>query len=383
MARARDIQEIINYRKCIDFIDNESQKKDDSISEELIFKLHSTIVYRILSEDQSGKLRDKQVVIRNSENGEITFRPPTSIEVPYLLKEYVYWVNNTKKDDMHPVIKAGIAHHELVRIHPFLDGNGRVARIIATLIMLRGGYDIRRFFSLEEYYDRDAISYYENLQKATTGDMTSWLEYFTFGASTEFEKIKDQIMRLSKDAKLKEKFGGQQIFLTDRQIKLLEAIIREYSESSEPVGSKTVVAKYSIKASPATIRNEMAALLEDGFLEMMHTSSGRIPTSRAFRYFVERLMHEDELPVLQEVAVKQRLWPQRFEFEKLLRNAEANAHFQGLNVDELIIKTIVCNRASAPSRYGRIPGRSSKRTSVWLVLSAKEKMDSKNDQKKQ
>lgn len=70
-------------------------------------------------------------------------------------------------------------------------------------------------------------------------------------------------------------------------------------------------------------------------------------------------------------------------FEKLLRNAEANAHFQGLNVDELIIKTIVCNRASAPSRYGRIPGRSSKRTSVWLVLSAKEKMDSKNDQKKQ
>ena len=224
MARARDIQEIINYRKCIDFIDNESQKKDDSISEELIFKLHSTIVYRILSEDQSGKLRDKQVVIRNSENGEITFRPPTSIEVPYLLKEYVYWVNNTKKDDMHPVIKAGIAHHELVRIHPFLDGNGRVARIIATLIMLRGGYDIRRFFSLEEYYDRDAISYYENLQKATTGDMTSWLEYFTFGASTEFEKIKDQIMRLSKDAKLKEKFGGQQIFLTDRQIKLIEYI---------------------------------------------------------------------------------------------------------------------------------------------------------------
>lgn len=112
-----------------------------------------------------------------------------------------------------------------------------------------------------------------------------------------------------------------EIGLTDRQIKLLEAIILEYSESSEPVGSKTVVKKYSIKASPATIRNEMAALLEDGYLEMMHTSSGRIPTSRAFRYFVEKLMTEDELPVLQEVAVKQRLWPQRFEFGKLLRNA--------------------------------------------------------------
>jgi transcriptional regulator of heat shock response len=111
------------------------------------------------------------------------------------------------------------------------------------------------------------------------------------------------------------------VALSDRQIKLLEAIIREYSESSEPVGSKTVVRKYAMKVSPATIRNEMAALLEDGFLEMMHTSSGRVPTSRAFRFFIEELMEEDELPVLQEVAVKQRLWPQRFEFEKLLRNA--------------------------------------------------------------
>jgi len=111
------------------------------------------------------------------------------------------------------------------------------------------------------------------------------------------------------------------IGLTTRQIKLLEAIIREYSESSEPVGSKTVVRKYAMKVSPATVRNEMAALLEDGFLEMMHTSSGRVPTSRAFRFFIEELMEEDELPVLQEVAVKQRLWPQRFEVEKLLRNA--------------------------------------------------------------
>lgn len=109
--------------------------------------------------------------------------------------------------------------------------------------------------------------------------------------------------------------------LTERQIRLLEAIIKEYSESSVPVGSKTVVKKYALKVSPATIRNEMASLLEDGFLEMMHTSSGRVPTSRAFRFFIEELMQEDELPVLQEVAIKQRLWPQRYEFEKMLRQA--------------------------------------------------------------
>lgn len=109
--------------------------------------------------------------------------------------------------------------------------------------------------------------------------------------------------------------------LTERQIRLLEAIIKEYSESCAPVGSKSVVKKYSLKVSPATIRNEMASLLEDGFLEMRHTSSGRVPTSRAFRFFIEELMEEEDLPVLQEIAIKQRLWPQRYEFEKMLRQA--------------------------------------------------------------
>lgn len=112
--------------------------------------------------------------------------------------------------------------------------------------------------------------------------------------------------------------------LTKRQTKLLEAIIKEYSKTSSPVGSKTVVKKYSLKVSPATVRNEMACLLEEGFLEMIHTSSGRIPTSQAFRFFIEEMMEEEDLPVLQEVAFKQKLWPQRFEFEKLFREAVLN-----------------------------------------------------------
>lgn len=109
--------------------------------------------------------------------------------------------------------------------------------------------------------------------------------------------------------------------LTERQVKLLNAIIKEYVESTEPVGSQILVRKYNLKYSPATVRNEMARLLEEGFLQMLHTSSGRIPTSMAYRLFLTDLMEEEELPVLQEVALKQRLWPHRFEFEKLLRQA--------------------------------------------------------------
>ena len=109
--------------------------------------------------------------------------------------------------------------------------------------------------------------------------------------------------------------------ISDRQIKLLNAIISEYISTAEPVGSVDVVHKYNFKYSPATARNEMARLLELGFLEMVHTSSGRVPTAMAYRLFLDQIMQEEDMPVLQEVAMKQRLWPSRFEFDRLLRQA--------------------------------------------------------------
>lgn len=109
--------------------------------------------------------------------------------------------------------------------------------------------------------------------------------------------------------------------LSERQIQLLGAIIKEYIESTEPVGSQVLVQKYNLKLSPATVRNEMARLLEGGFLAMLHTSSGRIPTPMAYRFFLSEIMQEEELPVLHEVAMKQRLWPNRYDLEKLLRQA--------------------------------------------------------------
>ena len=107
--------------------------------------------------------------------------------------------------------------------------------------------------------------------------------------------------------------------LTDRQIELLQAIIDEYIDTAEPVGSVEIVKNHNLRCSAATVRNEMAKLIDLGFLEMLHTSSGRVPTKMAYRLYIEDLMEEEEIPVLQEVALKQRLWSNRFEFEKLLR----------------------------------------------------------------
>lgn len=87
--------------------------------------------------------------------------------------------------------------------------------------------------------------------------------------------------------------------LTERQGHLLEALIREYIRTAEPVASERLAARFRISASSATIRNEMAALEEAGFLSQPHTSAGRIPTEQGYRYYIEHCLsegHGDKVP---------------------------------------------------------------------------------------
>lgn len=84
--------------------------------------------------------------------------------------------------------------------------------------------------------------------------------------------------------------------LTERQKTLLLLIIRDYIESAQPVGSKRLAEHYRIRLSSATIRNEMAALTEMGYLRQPHTSAGRVPTEEGYRYFVSQMMNQAELP---------------------------------------------------------------------------------------
>jgi Fic family protein len=271
IGRPRDVQEIINYRRLLEVIEEEANRKIERITESLVKKFHRTVVHNILTPEQTGEYRVKQVVIRNSETGEVTFRPPSALEVPFLMREFLYWLNKADDDELHPILRAGITHHELVRIHPFIDGNGRVARALSTLILFLGKYDIRRFFSLEEYYDKDAVSYYENLKKASDGDLTAWLEYFTLGVAIEFERIKKKVLKLSKDTYLKEKLGGKQVFLTERQTKIIE-----YIQSVGFLQNQSFNEVFS-DVSEDTVLRDLKDLMENGIIK-------KIGKTKASRY---------------------------------------------------------------------------------------------------
>ena len=223
VGRERDIQEVLNYRMVLKFIE---EYNNSEITQDALKHVHALTVNRILPDAVVGEYRRTQVVVKNSQTGEVTFRPPPAIEIPFLLDAFLRWFNETKPEDMNAVLKSGIMHYELVRIHPFLDGNGRVARAVATLALFKEGYDIKRFFSLEEYYDREPQAYYDALQSVgkAGGNLTSWLEYFTEGLAIELTRIKEKVKSLSTDLKIKKSLGGQQLALSERQIKIVEFI---------------------------------------------------------------------------------------------------------------------------------------------------------------
>lgn len=109
--------------------------------------------------------------------------------------------------------------------------------------------------------------------------------------------------------------------LTDRQTRILKAVIEEYMETAEPVGSENLEKKYELGVSPATIRNETAKLTEAGYLKQPHTSAGRIPTKEAFKFYITHLMEEKKLSVADEVAAREKVWDARFNFDKLMHEA--------------------------------------------------------------
>lgn len=109
--------------------------------------------------------------------------------------------------------------------------------------------------------------------------------------------------------------------LTQRQIDILRAIIKEYTESAEPVGSEILEKKYKLGVSPATIRNEMVVLSQKGYLAKAHFSSGRVPSAKAFRFYIKHLMKEKEISTVDEVAYKNSIWDERDEEHRLLSHA--------------------------------------------------------------
>ena len=109
--------------------------------------------------------------------------------------------------------------------------------------------------------------------------------------------------------------------LTERKLKILQAIIMDFISNAEPVGSRTLSKMLEMNISPATIRNEMADLEEMGYLYHPHTSSGRVPSDKAYRLYVNSMMEKYELEEREKQRIKRELRAHMNELEKAIRHA--------------------------------------------------------------
>ncbi|MHC1600313.1 MAG: Fic family protein [Candidatus Methanospirareceae archaeon] len=225
MASRKAKQEVLNYLNILESI--EKYQNSGNVTEKAILRMHRDITKETLDfTEHEGNYREIQVYVGNMITGEVTFMPPPPHDVPVLMGELIEWLNSDDAYDLSPVLAAGISHYEFVRIHPFVDGNGRTARALATLILHLREFDIKRFFALDDYYDSDRMAYYAALRSIDqkTLDLTGWMEYFTDGVHISISKVREAVLRLSLEKHKKELKG--QISLTERQMKIIEHIQR-------------------------------------------------------------------------------------------------------------------------------------------------------------
>ena len=212
-----------NYARALQFVDYLSDTLDTAIpiiSEGTILQIHWHLMSGIHDTHLlPGKYRTGPNWIEDQRVK--VYEPSSHIDVPMLMREFSEWI--IAKEQLSPVIKAGIAHLHLVAIHPFVDGNGRTARLLATLLLQRYGYGFRKLLSLDTYYQRNRDEYINALRNSLGKtfnpeyESSTWLEFFTrsilLQAGLLEERLTDWRIEVEKIHETLKKTG-----LNDRQI---------------------------------------------------------------------------------------------------------------------------------------------------------------------
>jgi Fic family protein len=174
-ARSADIREVLNYNSALDLANAAALRPDFEWSQELLRRLNATVI-RDLEDDERGEYRRQTVTVGG------VFAPPEYQRLPALMSQLVEWL---RAGAGHPVIRAGLTHLNVVSIHPWLNGNGRTARIAGSLMLMRCGIGAPELLNVESEI-RSNTNRYAAVLQTTHGatyspdehSATEWLEYF-------------------------------------------------------------------------------------------------------------------------------------------------------------------------------------------------------------
>jgi Fic family protein len=183
-GRDRDEVEVRNYYKALEYVESLASQNAPA-AEETVQRIHALVMTGKPSLDP---YRDGQNVTRESASGAIVYLPPEAHDVPGLMTDLFEWV--TGQLDLRelpaPII-AAVTHYQYATIHPYYDGNGRTARLLATLVLHRAGYGLKGIYSLDQHYARDLAAYYKALTVGPShnyylgraeADITGFIDFF-------------------------------------------------------------------------------------------------------------------------------------------------------------------------------------------------------------
>jgi len=194
--RERDVSEVRNYWNALLRVEEWALKKKP-LTEELIKRLHALV--EVGPRARPTPYREGQNAIKNSSTGALIYLPPEAKDVPALMASLVAWAAEAEGSGLPVPLIAALVHYQFVTIHPYYDGNGRTARLLATFILHKDGYGLNGFFSLEEHHARDLLGYYRALTVhphhnyyfgRSEADLTPWLEYFISTLAAVFEAVR-------------------------------------------------------------------------------------------------------------------------------------------------------------------------------------------------
>ncbi len=235
-------------------------KRQVPISTELTKKLHHELMEGIENKNL-GEFRNGSVFVGHRTQTEIVIKhnPPvhTASEIEKALSELYRWV--MEEDQIHPLIKAGILHHQFVYIHPFFDGNGRLARILTSYYLLMKKYEVAKYFIIDDYYDIDRHQYSDMLHTADKTDESTWLEYFLEGIAHSLQAAIARINSL-KNTSVDEVTGEKRVLVTNREEEVLQIVLEKKAIKMTDIQGNLSVTRQQAHAL-------LASLVKKGILQ--------------------------------------------------------------------------------------------------------------------
>ncbi|MFH1561117.1 MAG: Fic family protein [Patescibacteria group bacterium] len=210
-----------------------------------VIQIHNWIMKGLPNAEPTNEFRKVPVAIGNPKTRKISYLAPPAKVVPALTTELLEWYQRSPAH-LNPIIKAAVCHYRLVWIHPFVDGNGRSARALATLVLLRENFDIKRFFTLDDYYDADRTAYYQAIQKTNLSeDLSEWLVYFAEGVKQSLEAVKRKIDQLTNHLP-KLTPPSSQIVVSKREEEVLRLLVSQPKLTSQDFQEKFKISRQAV-----------------------------------------------------------------------------------------------------------------------------------------